>query len=550
MTTIDLGSQSALNEPDHDVGSRTARTAPLAAWLTTSDHKRLGRMMAGVGLLGLLGVAVVSLLMGIARGSSSDGLTVNEDYAAQLFAIMRYGLVFFAVLPVLLGIAVAVVPLQLGARSLAFPRLAAAGFWTWFFGLVLVIVSIAANGGPGGGAEKYVSLFIASFGVMIVGIVAVAGSLATTVMTTRAPGMNMRRVPLFCWSVLVASLGLVLMLPVAFGAVVYLYVSNRYNPAPFGGSEGINGFLNFALTQPQTYIYALPAIGLLVELLPVATRRRMPLRGVVIGALSLVGVAALSGVSQVSHDLAWSGSGLNFDRFGNKFDDLIDFGFFNVLPVLGVVVILLILPLAVRGARLAPSAPLLFALLGLLLILTGMVGGVLENVVDLGLQGTTFEEGSFVLVSYGALLAGFGALVYWGPKLWGRLLGDKEVLPLALLGALGAALAGLPMYIAGFADQPAQAVNFDYSGPQSLWNVLSGIGHGLFALTTLAFVALALKGFTKGQPAGDDPWNAQTLEWATSSPAPHDNFGDVHTVMSAEPLVDLKPISYSGEGNS
>ena len=547
MTTIDLAS--------HDTAAGAAHSrAPsaVAAWITTSDHKRIGRLMATCGLVGLLGIAVVGGVLGALRLDGAGAPSASKaDVATQLFALARVGLVFFAVLPLLLGVAVAVVPLQLGARSLAFPRLATAGFWAWLFGTILVIVAIAANGGPGGGAPNFVALFLSAFGVMIVGLVAVAGSLATTILTTRAPGMNMRRVPFFAWSVLITALGLVLMLPVVFGMVIYLYVSHRYNRAPFGGNQGILNYLGFSLTQPQTYLYALPAIGFVAEMIPVTTRRRMPLRGVVLGGLSLVGIAALAGVTQVAHPLPWSGSGLNFKEFGTKFGDLLDFGFFNDLPVLGLVIVLLIGPLAFKGAKLKITAPFVFGFFGVGMILVGMVGGLLTNITDLALANTVFEEGAFTYVAYGTVLTAFGAIVYWGPKLWGRRMPDKAVMPLALLGVTATILASLPMYVAGFADQPANAISFDYSGPQNLWNLLAMAGHFLMALTVLAFIGLAVKNFMRGEAAGDDPWDAQTLEWATTSPAPRNNFVDQHTVMSAEPLVDLKPSSYSlGEGNS
>ena len=210
MTTIETtqiapGHAAAASAQPTGVRSSNALST-LAAWITTSDHKRLGRMMFGIGLLALIGISVVTGLVTLER-IDVDSTTLGSGSIDQLLSLGRVGLAFFAVLPIVLGLALAVVPLQLGARALAFPRLAAAGFWAWFFGMALVIVSIAANGGPGGGASKYVALYIASFGVMLGGLTAVAVSLATSVLTTRAPGMNMRRVPLFSWSVLVPPSG-------------------------------------------------------------------------------------------------------------------------------------------------------------------------------------------------------------------------------------------------------------------------------------------------------------------------------------------------------
>lgn len=540
MTTIDSASHTA------SAGVRVTRApSPVALWITTSDHKRLGRLLIISGLVALVGISVVGGLLGFERIDAAT-TTLNANSITQLFAINRVGLAFFVVLPLMLGLAVAVVPLQLGARSLAFPRLAAAGFWAWFFGVVLIVISIASNGGPGGGASKFVALFIAAYGVMLAGLTAIAGSVATTVLTTRAPGMNMRRVPLFSWSALVSALGLLLVLPAAFGTVIYLYVSYRYNKVPFGGNTGVLDYLGFSLTQPTTFLFALPALGFAAEMLPITARRRMPMRGFVLGGLALVGVAAFGGVTQTTQTLPWSGKGLNLHDLGTKLSDLLNYLFFLGLPLLGVIIVVLVAPLAFKGARPKVTAPFLFGFFGLSMVLVGMFGALLNGITDLGLAGTVFEEGAYTYVCYGAVLAGMGAVAHWGPKLWGRRLNENKLIGVALVGTLAVVLSSLPYYVAGFADQPAGTVSFDYSGPQNLWNILVTAGHGLMLITVLSFAAIAVGGFRRGELAGDDPWDAQTLEWATSSPPPDNNFADIHAVSSAEPLLDLK----STGGNS
>ena len=160
-------------------------------------------MFIGCSVLALAACTVVGALLGIERIDGAGSL-FDADALPQLFAAFRVGLVFGVLVPLLLGIAVAIVPLQVGARSLAFPRLAAAGFWTWLGGLVLVIVALADNGGPGGGDAEMVDLFLAAHGLLVIGLAAAALSVATTVLTTRAPGMRMGRVPFFAWSALVA----------------------------------------------------------------------------------------------------------------------------------------------------------------------------------------------------------------------------------------------------------------------------------------------------------------------------------------------------------
>ena len=160
-------------------------------------------------------------------------------------------------------------------------------------------------------------------------------------LTTRAPGMRMSRVPFFAWSALVASVGLLLVLPVVLGILVYLFIDHQHARVLFGGNVGVGSWIGFVLTQPATYLFALPAIGIAAELIPPTFKRRMPMRGVVYAGLALVGVAALSAVTQQSfHELPWSGSGLDLDDFGQKFNDLLPYALFTLLPILGVVIVL------------------------------------------------------------------------------------------------------------------------------------------------------------------------------------------------------------------
>ena len=176
------------------------------------------------------------------------------------------------------------------------------------------------------------------------------------------------------------------------------------------------------------------------------------------------------------------------------------------------------------------------------MVLAGVGGSFLQHIGDASLVGTAFGEGVTLYVVYGALLSALGALVHWAPKLWGVVLDDKKVLGLAGLGVIGVVLASLPLYVAGFADQPVDAVNdFDYSGPLALWNVLSGAGSAIIAVVVLAFVGLLFAAVRSGAGATDDPWDAHTLEWSIPSPAPTDNFPVLATVTSSEPLLDVKP---------
>ena len=193
MTTIETHADAA---GDSVVASFFAG---VAAWATTTDHKRIGRIYLGFGLIGLL--ATTRHRRPARHGARS---TIRPCSTAtslvQLFQAQRVSLVFAGIIPLTLGLAIAVVPLQLGARQIAFPRLALTGLYSWLGGLVLTFVALGRNGGIGGGDPQAVDQFLAGHGLMILGLLASAGSVAASVLTTRAPGMTMRRVPLFAWS--------------------------------------------------------------------------------------------------------------------------------------------------------------------------------------------------------------------------------------------------------------------------------------------------------------------------------------------------------------
>ena len=545
MTTIDTHATSA-------AAPAGAGLAGVASWVTTTDHKKLGRLYLGVAALSLVASLVVAALLAFER-ISTDGTMLDIGSLTQLFSVYRFGLTYMVMLPAVIGVALCVVPLQLGARSLAFPRLAATGFWAWLIGAGASIVAIAANGGPNGGNTRFVDLFTLGAAFALVGLLASAVSLATSILTTRAPGMNMRRIPWFSWSVLISTLGMIVALPVVAGVLFVVYLAHKY-PAlsELSGNRAIGEWAGFGFTQPTTIVFAIPVLGFLADAAATATRRRLTPRGPLLAAVALGLTAAYGAAVQAPVVIRSGFSGMSG---GDKVSDLLPYFLVHVLPLLGT---FLAVALAAQSLRNKPAAnaSLVFGLLAGLLVLLGAAGSALNHIADAGLVGSTFEEGTWLVLVYGVVLAGMGAVAHWGPKLWGRALPMKAVAPLALLGFLGALLAAVPMMIAGFADQPGGVfpaveqgqpgvVLFDYSGPSELWNTLSAIGHVLVLLSVLAFLALALRSFAKGERVGDDPWDGQTLEWATTSPAPANNFADIHVVQSAEPLLDLKPTNRS-----
>ena len=503
----------------------------LATWLTTTDHKRIGRLFMGTAILWLLGVSAVASVLGFER-IADDASTFDVNAVPQLFAFARVGLMFGVVLPLMVGLAVAVVPLQIGARSIALARVAALGFWAWAAGSAMVIASIIGNGGPGGGNAQMVDVYLLGLGLVLVGLVAAAVSLFATVMTARCPGMTLDRVPMLSWSALVTAVSVVLTVPVALGSVIYVAVDHRYGRLAFGANKGIDTWLGWAVGHPQSFIYALLSFGILADIAPVAARRRQLLRGGMLVGIGVVSTAVMGTVSQTPQVFEWSGS------TSDKLSSLIPYALFNLLPLLGAVIVIGLALFTLVNGKPRLVAAFVPAFLGVGMVFTGMVGSVIEHVSSAGLAGTVFGEGVSYYVGYGAVLSGFAGIVFWAPKIWGTKPPSSGVLALSTVAFIGIVLASLPYYVAGFADQPAGVVGgFEYGGPSALWNTASTAGHALFFLCTL----LAFAGHFRGvESATDDPYDAHTLEWMTSSPAPADNFVEVPRVSSATPLLDAK----------
>ena len=548
MTTIESSPDTVMAASSDRDADSSSMLESVAGIFTSTDHKTTGRLYLAGGLLGLVTAVVINVLLSVERIDGVDTV-LGFEILPQLVDAQRVSLVFATLLPLAMAGCVAVVPMQLGSRSIAFPRLASSGFWMWFGGALLTAFALLNNGGTLGSEADAVGLFIAGIGLMAVGLTASAAAVATTIFTTRAPGMTMRRIPPFSWSALVFALGLILVMPVLLGTLAYVFLDHRNGRTGFGGNEGIFTWVGWIITQPVTFLFAIPAVGVLAETAPVVFGKRTPVRGILFAGLGLIGFAALGGVTQQNvQNLPWSGSQLNVDDVGTKLRDLVPFLLFNAVPILGILLVLLVVLQTARpekDTRFKFAPAIVFAFFGFGMILVAMLGNLLHAADDLALQGTVFEEATVVYVVYGAALAAMGAVIHWAPKLFGATFDSAKVTPLALLGLTGTILAAFPLYIAGFLDQPAGLAYTD--DDLVIWNLISLVGHSLMALTVVGFLGLLLLSLQGDREVGDDPWDAQTVEWTTTSPAPRDNFVDVPVVHSSEPLLDLKTASGSND---
>jgi heme/copper-type cytochrome/quinol oxidase subunit 1 len=256
MTIVETRPEAPASEPVVAPAAERAEPHPIVDWITTGDHKKIGRLFVAWALLFAVADLVIGALLAFERIDDNGTQILKADTIGQLYSFYSVTLIFCVVVPLLFGLATAIVPLQLGARSIAFPRAAALSFWVWLVGSAVMVGSYFANGGPGGGRSVAVDLFLAAFVVVLAGLLLNAICLAATITALRAPGMYLDRVPFFAWGVLVSASILILSLPVLVGDVIYLYIDHRYGRLVFGGNLGVTAYIGWALVAPELFAYA------------------------------------------------------------------------------------------------------------------------------------------------------------------------------------------------------------------------------------------------------------------------------------------------------
>lgn len=502
--------------------------------IATGDHTTLGRLYVGLSTLFLLVAGVIGVLNGVEKlDTTTIDVFGGVTSTWQSFIAFRLAVVFAGLLPLFIGLATAVVPLQVGSPAIAFPRAATAAFWTWLLGVGFLIGGFAADGGlgeapgfTGGTNGDGVTLTILGLCVVIVALLLASVCIATTVIALRTDGLTLRRVPAFSWSMLVAASVWLFTLPVLFGQLILMYVDYTHSQTQFGIESALFLDLRWVFGQPQVYAFAIPALGIISEIVPVAARLRPRMHDVTLITIALFGVLSIGSFA-------------------------VDSGIQDTFVYLAVGYAIALPALALFGswadtlARGKPSGSgplgaLGLGLLGGLVLLGAVVAGVLYVFVPLDLEGTSSIDGHMTMVLLSAAMVGFAGVVYWSSKLSGRAVSE----PLARLAVLpllgGAFLAGLGDFVAGFFDQPSGLVTRPVKDGADVMNLVGTIGFGLFALGALiVLAAFAQTLIPRGSSAPADPWSGQTLEWASSSPPLVGNFREaLAPVTSPQPLLD------------
>ncbi len=546
--------------------------------LTTTDHKRTGRLWLWSGVSALLAATIVGALLAVENSNSSPNSSPDDLFGGvnnyfQYFSLYRFGLALLVVAPLFLGLATIVVPMQVGATNIAFPRAAHGAAWLFMIGAGITVVSVVAGGGWGtldgvsAGEHDAIALTLVGTGLVIASILMASICVATTVVSLRVAGMNLMRVPLFAWSMLVTTSVWLLTLPVALANLVLIYSDLHGGPREtFGIADSIYEQLGWLVEQPQVYAFAIPVLGVLGQIAPVVAKHRHTQHAVAVMLIGLFGLLSVGGWSQPSFQ----------DDYDEKFIFIV-FGLIAVLPVLGSIGAATDTITKHRGAAAAAGTTAdstnataggsgrsglwsvhgIGAVAAASLLLGGTVVGLARVVQPWDLGGRTTLTAVMNLVLYGAVVAAIAGIWFWAPKISGRHL--PVVMGRLILFDLvaGAVLLGAADFISGFLEAPAfgyqvadsaaplMAVPSDQNLIEVL-NVVAAVGAVLIALGVLGTVA-ALAGATRSNEAVDDnPYGGQTLEWTTSSSPPSGNFSEPpERVVSEAPLLDT--VSENGE---
>src|SRR5215213_8612554 len=499
--------------------------------LTTANHKFVARRLVVTTMVFFLLGGVLALLMRW-QLRRPENTFIGPDLYNQIFTMHGTTMMFLFAVPVMEAMAVYLVPLMVGTRNIAFPRLNAYGYWVYLFGGIMVYVAFALNVGPDAGWFSYVPLSGPEFspGKRVdfwaqlitfteVSALVVATELITTIFKLRAPGMSLNRIPLYVWSVLVMAFMIFFAMPTVALTSTSLILDRLVGTHFFNQAEGGDPILwqhlFWFFGHPEVYIIFIPATGFVSAIIPTFVRR--PVFGYTALVLSLVSTGFIGFGLWVHHMFA---AGL--PAMGESF-----FTAATMMIVIPSGIQIFCWIATIWGGRPIFKTPMLFVMGFFFTFVLGGMTGVMQASVPLDLQ---VHDTYFVVAHFHYVLIGgsvfplFGAFYYWMPKFTGRMLSE----PLGKLNFwlmfIGFNLTFFPMHILGLHGMTRRIYTYL---PETGWgrlNFLATAGAFLFGFSLLLMLINFVYHCFRGRPAGDNPWNAPTLEWATSSPAPSYNF--------------------------
>jgi cytochrome c oxidase subunit I+III len=526
----------------------------LGSWLDTVDHKRIGKRYIYTAFAFFIAGGIEATIMRAQLASPGLELTGPEEFN-QLFSMHGITMIFFFVTPMLFGFGNYFVPLMIGTRDMAFPKLNAFGYWVFLFAGLFVYSSFLTGAAPNNGWFNYPPLSSAEFtpgrnidfytlGLGFLGISTTVGAVnfLVTIFKLRAPGMSINRMPLYVWGILATSVAVVFALPSLTVANAMLALDRlagfNFFDTRQGGDVILWQHLFWIFGHPDVYIIFLPAVGIVSAIVPVFSRR--PIIGYPWLALAMMATAVIGFGVWVHHMFA-TGIPATALAFFSAASLLITIP--SGIQVFGWLATII-------AGRPDLRTPLLFVLGFLFTFVVGGVTGPMFAAVpfDQAITDSYFIVAHFHYVLFGgAVFPIFAAIYYWLPKMYGRMYHEGLGKLSFWLIFLGFNAAFFPMHISGLLGMPRRIYTYDPGLGWDVWNLVSTLGAYVLAAGIFVVLVAWIHAVRLGRPAGPNPWNADSLEWATSSPPPHYDFVQLPVVRSRQPLWDQPELRDIGE---
>jgi cytochrome c oxidase subunit 1 len=526
----------------------TAKTG-IWSWITTVDHKRIGILYGYTSFTFFIlgGLEALLIRTQLAR---PENTVVDADTYNQLFTTHGLTMIFLVVMPLGSAFMNYLIPLMIGARDVAFPRLNALSYWVYLAGGLFIYSSWVLGGAPDGGWFGYAPLTTGdgflpgpnrldfyALGLQILGVASLVGSinLIVTILNMRAPGMKLMRMPMFVWMTLVTNFLLMFAMPIIAVALFLMTFDRTFGALFFNAASGGDPILwqhlFWLFGHPEVYIMILPAMGIVSEIIPVFARK--PLFGYSFMVFSGIAIG-LMGWGVWAHHMFTAG-------LGPAANAAFAVSTMSIAIPTGVKIFNWMATMA--GGRLKFTTPMLFCIGFIGMFTIGGLSGVTHSVVphDAQQQDTYYIVAHFHYVLFGgSIFALFGGLYYWFPKITGRMLNERLGKVHFWMMMLGFNATFGPMHILGLKGMPRRYYTYQDGLGWEMWNLLATVGAFTIAASTLVFMVNWVKSKRHGEIALGDPWDGRTLEWTIPSPPPEYNFRQVPFVTSLDDFWNRK----------